>query len=152
MSASFWVKVKTGSADECWPWMFGIDSRGYGHLQFNGGPMRAHRVAYQLAKGEIPKGEGHHGTVVMHMCDNKLCCNPEHLRLGSHADNMADMKAKGRRAGIGTGAHNGRAKLTLEQARAIKADKRGKRTIAKQFDVSPAQVQRIRLGKQWVAA
>jgi hypothetical protein len=86
---------------------------------------------------------------VMHTCDNRLCCNPDHLRLGSHSDNMADMKAKGRRKRIATGSANGRAKLTLEQVVAIRMDTRGKRAIAPDYGISPAQVQRIRKGTHW---
>jgi len=69
--------------------------------------------------------------------------------IGSQADNMADMKARGRRKGIGAGVTNGRAKLSPEQVIAIRADTRGKRVIAPEYGVSPAQVQRIRSGKQW---
>lgn len=85
----------------------------------------------------------------MHKCDNRLCCRPEHLAVGSHAENMEDMRNKGRRKNINSGEKNGRAKLTAEQAERIRADIRGKRTIAKEFGVSQAQVQRIRLGQQW---
>jgi hypothetical protein len=85
----------------------------------------------------------------MHACDRKLCCNPAHLSLGSHADNMADMKAKGRRKNINTGAGNGRAVLDPEMVLAIRADGRGTRTIAKEYPVSRAAIQRIKSGKAW---
>lgn len=135
--------------DQCWNWTRSIDSRGYGNLTVAGRMWRAHRYAYEILVGPIPKGTGHHGTVVMHACDNRRCCNPSHLALGDHAQNMADMKAKRRRKSIGAGVENGRCKLTREQVEAIRADKRGKRTIAPEYGISPAQVQRIRLGKQW---
>jgi hypothetical protein len=143
----FWARVSVSNG--CWLWTGPVDSRGYGHLAWQGKNARAHRVAFELDHGQIPKGAGHHGNVVMHVCDNKLCCKPEHLVLGTQADNMADMKAKGRRKLINAGAKNGRAKLTPGQVQAIRADNRGKRTIAPEYGISPAQVQRVRLGKQW---
>lgn len=145
----FWKNVDQSGYSACWDWLGGADTRGYGHLKWNGKVTRAHRIAYELANGVIPNGEGHHGTVVMHSCDNRLCCNPAHLIIGTHSDNMADMAAKGRRKGIGTGADNGRAKLTVDQVSAIRSDKRGKRAIAPEYGISPAQVQRIRNGEQW---
>lgn len=85
----------------------------------------------------------------MHSCDRRICCNPKHLSLGTHADNMADMKAKGRRKNIGSGAENGRAVLTPSMVQAIRADTRGTRTIAKDYPVSRAAIQRIKSGKAW---
>lgn len=111
--------------------------------------LLAHRIAYMSRHGLIPSGKGRLDSVVLHTCDNKLCCNPDHLRFGSHADNMADMKAKGRRKNIGLGETNGRAKMAPEQVLAIRADARGKRVIAAEYGISPAQVQRIRKGYQW---
>jgi hypothetical protein len=64
---------------------------GYGQLMYDGRYQVAHRVAYQLTKGSIPAG-----LVVMHSCDNPPCVNPDHLSLGTVADNNADRDRKGR--------------------------------------------------------
>lgn len=71
-----------------------LDTLGYGRVKRNGKWCSAHRLAYEIANGEIP--EGMH---VLHHCDNRCCCDPAHLFLGSHADNMADMTRKGRHGG-----------------------------------------------------
>ena len=85
----FWSKVDRSG--ECWLWT-AAKVQGYG--SFDG--RRAHRVAWELAYGPIPKGVGYHGTCVLHRCDTPACVNPAHLRLGTQADNMADRDAKGR--------------------------------------------------------
>lgn len=149
--ADIWDRLKLGSPQECWPFLGAIDSRGYGHLRVGPKTYRAHRVAYAEAYGAIPAGKGYHGAVVRHACDNRLCCNPNHLKLGTHADNMADMRERGRRKGIASGEKNGRAVLTDDQVREIRADPRGKVKLSREYGVSPAQIQRIRAGKQRAA-
>ena len=144
----FWSRVLRYDGG-CWNWTGAVDTRGYGQMRISGKLFRSHRIAYELTFGPIPRGIGHHGTVVMHSCDNRLCCNPSHLSLTDHSGNMADMAIKNRRKGINAGDNNGRAKLTAEHVQAIRADTRGKRTIASEYGISPAQVQRVRLGKQW---
>ena len=80
----------------CIEWQGAKTLRGYGQIGLPGGDqmMRTHRLAWILAHGEIPEGLN-----VCHSCDNPPCCNVEHLWLGTQADNVADMVAKGRNSG-----------------------------------------------------
>lgn len=144
--------LKIGLYDECWNWSRSVDTRGYGNLKIDGRTVRAHRAAYEYFYGAIPKGSGHHGTVVMHTCDNRLCCNTWHLKLGTQQDNIADMKAKGRRKNIGQGESNGRAVLSLDAVLSIRQDRRSQRVIAYDYHVSKAAVQRIKAGRAWASA
>ena len=100
LSDRLWRQVDCRGDDECWLWTAKSVVTGYGVLSSGGRDkpkILAHRAAWEVINGSIPDGEGHHGTVVMHTCDNRLCCNPAHLRLGSQADNVRDMDEKGRR-------------------------------------------------------
>ena len=73
---------------ECWEWRGLRDKHGYGRK----GPYKTtHRLAWEWANGPVPAG-----MCVLHRCDNPPCCNPDHLFLGTQADNLADMVAKGR--------------------------------------------------------
>lgn len=84
-----------GPKRECWEWQGTRLPSGYGRIGIAGKGQGVtdltHRVAYRIANGEIPPG-----MEVCHTCDNPPCCNPDHLFLGTHADNMRDMSAKGR--------------------------------------------------------
>lgn len=75
----------------CWIWMAGLRGNGYGNVRVPGKNAPAHRVSYEFHVGPIPPK-----TEVCHRCDVPRCINPDHLFLGSHAINMADMAAKGR--------------------------------------------------------
>lgn len=78
----------------CIEWQGRKSFDGYGRVWFRGAEIGAHRVSYIMAIGEIPDG-----LYVCHTCDNRLCVNPEHLWLGTHIDNMNDMRSKGRGVG-----------------------------------------------------
>jgi len=77
----------------CWEWQGSIGSDGYGSMNAKScGEHNSHRLSYRIFKGQIPQNK-----IVLHSCDNRLCCNPEHLSLGWHSDNTQDALAKGRR-------------------------------------------------------
>lgn len=84
-AARFWERVDRSSGpDACWIWTGAQHAQnGYGYLTFHSRQQFAHRVAYELSGHEIPPG-----AIVMRTCENPLCCNPAHLRLGSRADQM----------------------------------------------------------------
>lgn len=87
----FWNHVDKKGENECWPWL-GSTASGYG--QFNLGSNifdRGHRLAWKYTNGEIPDG-----LYVLHKCDNRRCCNPNHLFLGTQKDNIQDAIRKGR--------------------------------------------------------
>lgn len=143
----FWNRVSAADANGCMNWVSFMHKDGYGALSYQSRYWLAHRLAWNLAKGQIPDG-----YCVCHTCDNRACCNPDHLFLGTHADNMHDMRDKGRRKGINTGTGNGRAKLTDEQVSDIRAsytDGARQVDLASKFSVSQAMVSAIIRKANW---
>ena len=87
----FWER-KTIQPNGCWEWVGSKRRYGYGQVYYKGKPgVKAHKVAWELTYGPIPKG-----LCVLHKCDNPSCINPGHLLLGTQLDNIKDMTVKGR--------------------------------------------------------
>jgi hypothetical protein len=89
----FLARVDRSDLDGCWPYAGAVGQNGYGRIKVRGRELLSHRVAYALAYGEIPDG-----LVVRHLCNNKICCRPDHLALGTHQDNMDDRDGAERQA------------------------------------------------------
>ena len=94
LSERFFENVIPEPNSGCWLWLGALDGRGYGAISEGGREgknLRAHRVSLLLSGVDVPSA-----SVVLHLCDNRICVNPEHLRVGTQMDNMYDMIAKGR--------------------------------------------------------
>ena len=89
----YWSKVDRRGPEECWPWSAGTGTHGYGVAYYRGVQVTAHRLALILTVGEPPVDRTH--ALHSRTCTTKLCCNPGHLRWGTHQDNMEDAGATG---------------------------------------------------------
>lgn len=146
----FWYHTRVLGLDECWEWTGHVSKYGYG--TYNGlyeflGTNRCHHQAYILTHGVIPTYQ------ILHSCDNRRCCNPTHLREGTHQENMRDMTDRNRQAHHGVsqpGELNGFHKLTLAQVKGILQDDRTLKLIALDYNISKVRVSQIKRRKAWV--
>lgn len=139
------VTVGVAAIGPCVLWTGFLKPNGYGQRMVGGRVILAHRHAWALVHGDPG------ALCVCHRCDVRACINVAHLFLGTHADNMADMHAKGRRSHVGAkGERHGRAKLTDDQVREIRASLESQTVIARRLGVSQSNVSKIRSGKRWV--
>jgi len=130
--------------DGCWIFLGPWDGAGYGLFSYKGFRDRAHRISWILHKGDIQDGKS-----VLHTCDNRPCCNPDHLWLGSQQDNIDDMIAKGRAA---IGEANGQAKLNDAAVTNIKKlldNNLHHYRIAEMYNVDERTIRFIRDGITW---
>jgi hypothetical protein len=137
----------------CWLWTGGSNATGYGYCTGRAfgqkGMITVHRASWLSHRGAIPDG-----MCVCHKCDTRLCCNPDHLFLGTRADNIADMDMKGRRVtrcNPRRGAAHYAAKLTSEQVRLIKSASMGQKELSRLCGVNPSTISRIKTGKRRAA-
>ena len=128
----------------CWNWKAYKNPAGYGQVRVDWKLWLTHRLAWACHKGSIPDT-----LLVLHTCDNPACCNPEHLFLGTHLDNVADKELKGRG---NKGEVNPSAKLTLQDVRYIKqelAKRRSQSALAREFSVNRSCICKIASGALW---
>lgn len=140
----FWSRVSVGAPDVCWLWRGGLTDKGYGRPRINTVKTYAHRIAYVITHGPLIDD-----MEVCHRCDQPACCNPAHLFIGTHAQNMRDMSLKGRAA---RGVRGPRAKLTEADVLNIRAHRAagiGVEAIGRIFAVSGEQVSKICTRRQW---
>jgi len=161
----FWKHVKIGKENECWEWKGSKDDHGYGRVRYQGKEYKSHRLAWILKSGSTED------IFVCHRCDNPPCCNPNHLFLGTHQENMDDMVKKGRygkKRNLPKGKKhwsylhpektsscekNGSAVLDRKKVLEIREkakDGQSHRSIAKEYGVAKSTVTFIIQRKTWV--
>jgi hypothetical protein len=118
-------------------------ANGYCRISYEGGSIKAHRASWIVHKGEIPNG-----LFVCHKCDNTVCVNPDHLFLGTAADNNKDKSAKGRSCAP-SGSLQWRSKLSDSAVLEILMDTRLQREIAVHYGINQSVVSEIKRGKAW---
>ena len=148
LETRFWRYVVCGlRPSDCWRWIGAVNSAGYGSILLaDRRTMVVHRLSYEM----------HHGVklspdqAVCHSCDVRRCVNPNHLWLGSAADNNRDRHLKGRSRGAShSGAKNPMSKLTDDDVRAIRASKGTLAEVASQFGITVQTVRNIKLRHTW---
>jgi len=126
---------------DCIEWTGSRDKYGYGHKWANSRWALVHRHVWEMEHGPIPQG-----MFVLHSCDNPPCYRIDHLRLGTHADNMQDKITRDRQS---KGASHGRAKLTEDQVREIFVSSETQRELAQKYGVSQTTIHFIKSGRNW---
>jgi hypothetical protein len=157
--------IRIDERSGCWLWTKSIAKSGYGQIGFMGKNAYAHRVAWIVHNGDIQEG-----LHVLHKCDVKACINPCHLFLGTAAENVRDMIAKGRARmsgpsgdrnplrlypGLLSGEKHGMAKLTANAVKQIRnryAAGETQKSLSREFGVNQPHISRIVRNTNWRTA
>lgn len=144
--ATFWTHVRKTTG--CWFWTGSVNTiTGYGRCRIDARTSTAHRLSYRLAYGPVPDG-----LSVCHHCDTRLCVRPDHLFVGTTADNLRDMVLKGRNA-LKQGECNPKARLSGMKVLKIRTLYRTgqylQRQLATRFGVSQLTISNIVTRKTW---
>jgi len=134
-----WKQINRKSEDECWEWIGKSLSKGYGHLRINNKDCYSHRMVYIETYGSIPEG-----LCILHTCNNPKCCNPKHLYVGTHADNMEQMSKDGR-SNMGEKHPNSRLsnQIIIKIRFLYSTGKYSQKCLGKMVGVSQGQISRI---------
>lgn len=132
----------------CWLWVGGTARYGYGTFRLNKKGHMAHKFSYEMFKGQVPPG-----YVIRHKCDVTCCVNPDHLDIGTQADNLRDMHERGRN-NQPFGEAKSQSKLTTEKVREIKIHLRDKTfpsyaALARAYGITVSALYEIRSGANW---
>jgi hypothetical protein len=141
----FWSLVEIKPSG-CWEWKRRFKVRRYGSFTWQRKTRQAHMVAWILTFGEPPIG-----SCGLHRCDNTWCVRPDHIFIGTQAENVADMHKKGRQNNA-VGSNSGQSKLIESQVSEIKkmlADGIYERIIAAKFNVARVTINHIHTGRTW---
>jgi len=150
-----WSKVDKRNDEECWEWKGYKNAQGYGRTWIDDKGYYAHRVIFNLAYPNTitlnaPKSTDDYGFL-LHTCDNPPCCNPKHLFVGTHWDNMADKVNKGRSPDF-KGGKGPRCKLSMSQAREARLLRKTGMTIPQlmeKFNLSRASMKTLLRGDSY---
>lgn len=153
-SERLWKFIEKSGTEECWPWIGKSKVHGYGIIGLpgkHGGTMLAHRAVWIESNGPLPEYTHKDGIVIRHACDNRACCNPAHLLLGTQADNVHDMDERGRRViRVLAGADHYNAKITEAQVREIRASYESNKVLAVRYGFKDWRaVKNIKLRRSW---
>lgn len=141
---SFWQRVNKVGSSACWLWQGSVRPNGYGIVTYQGQQASAHRIAYQLTFGPVA-----HGMDVCHRCDVRLCCNPDHLFVGTRSENIKDAVHKRRLVGR-PNRHNAKlmdadvVRIRFQLKRLVPCSE-----IAALYGVSRQAISDIKHGRKW---
>lgn len=135
----FWSKVDIkDNKDECWNWLASTDYVGYGHFNINDyDDTLAHRVAYIICRSNIPDDK-----IVTHQCNNPSCCNPDHLQLGTHSENI-QYSLRCDRHSVLTNEHVREIHKLLLEGNLKQSE------IAELYNIARTEISRINTGERW---